>query len=475
MNNKDKKNRRILIIDDNEAIHGDFRAVLGGINSNAVNVTQEEAVIFGVESNSPKGLDFEIDSVFQGKEGLEKIQQALKEGRPYAMAFVDVRMPPGWDGIETIQRIWAEYPQLQVCICTAYSDYSWHDLITQLGQTDKLLILKKPFDNVEVRQIAISLVEKWHLNQIAQLKQEQLEERVKERTAELEAANDLLEKDIAKRKKVEEELEQSQKELIEVAHKAGMAEAANAAKSDFLANMSHELRTPLHIILSFAGFGIKEHAAAKPEKLLDYFQRIRQSADSLLTLLSDLLDLAKLELNKMAFNFQPTLVSELICSVAHEFESLALEQDLTIQCDTSDFDEHITLDVEKTKQVLRNLLSNAIKLSPKQAEIKIDLNRTDTSIVISVSDQGPGIPADELEVIFDKFVQSSKTKSGTGGTGLGLAICSEIVEAHKGRIWAQNNPDGGAVFSFEIPIDSEDDTNPELLLEDALAASKVQN
>lgn len=178
------KNRRILVIDDNEDIHKDFRAVLSAdaAEVDAVSVSDEEEAIFGSDSSGSTAgqLNFSIDSAFQGQEGLEKVRKALEKGDPYAMAFVDVRMPPGWDGVETIYKIWQEYPDLQVVLCTAYSDYSWHDMINKLGQTDRLLILKKPFDNVEVRQMACSLTEKWdvlyNLDQLVQQRTEQIAE-----------------------------------------------------------------------------------------------------------------------------------------------------------------------------------------------------------------------------------------------------------------------------------------------------------
>jgi putative two-component system response regulator len=160
---KNKTNRRILVIDDHEAIHADYRAILGAADIHPINVDEEEAALFGAALNSPKQAYFELDSAFQGREGLEKVQQSLQAGRPYAMAFVDVRMPPGWDGVETVQRIWQVDPQLQVVICTAHSDYSWREMIRKLGKTDQMLILKKPFDNIEVHQMASSLTQKWDL------------------------------------------------------------------------------------------------------------------------------------------------------------------------------------------------------------------------------------------------------------------------------------------------------------------------
>ena len=173
VNNEDKnRNRRILIIDDNEAIQKDFQTILGQADTNTSTLDKAKNDIFEKEADTIQQY-FEVDSAFQGQEGLEKIMQAEKEGRPYIMAFVDVRMPPGWDGIETIKRIWEKKPDLQIIICTAYSDYSWHDMINELGQTDRLLILKKPFDNIEVRQLACALCEKWELlNNLDQLVQQ---------------------------------------------------------------------------------------------------------------------------------------------------------------------------------------------------------------------------------------------------------------------------------------------------------------
>src|SRR5205814_2894139 len=123
-------------------------------------------LLFGTVQQE-ESAHFSIDSAFQGQEGLELVKRSLAEKDPYEVAFVDVRMPPGWDGIETISRIWAIYPELQVVICTAYSDYSWEDITGQFGHSDSVLILKKPFDNIEVLQMAHALVKKWFLTQQA--------------------------------------------------------------------------------------------------------------------------------------------------------------------------------------------------------------------------------------------------------------------------------------------------------------------
>jgi len=251
---------------------------------------------------------------------------------------------------------------------------------------------------------------------------------------------------------------------IELEKAKKMAEAANNAKSAFLSNVSHELRTPMHGILSFASFGIKKHATANPDKILDYFKKIRHCGETLLTLLNELLDLAKLESGKTTFKFRPANLSSLINIVRGECDLLVLEHNLTIRCENLEANKKITLDADKIKQVLRNLLNNAIKFSPEGGTIDVISSRKDESIIVSVRDQGAGIPENELDSIFGKFVQSSKTKASAGGTGLGLPICREIIAAHKGRIWAENNPDKGANISFEIPLSLETNEHEEELI-----------
>jgi PAS domain S-box-containing protein len=180
-------NHRILVIDDNREIHEDLRKILIGGNSLQNHLEADEALLFGTEP--VPFTRFELDFAHQGQEGLSKLERSLTEGRPYAMAFVDVRMPPGWDGVETISRLWRADPGLQVVICTAYSDYSWNDIQRRLGHSSNLLILKKPFDNIEVIQLAHALTRKWQLTGQARARMEDLDRMVAFRTGELETAN----------------------------------------------------------------------------------------------------------------------------------------------------------------------------------------------------------------------------------------------------------------------------------------------
>src|SRR5882757_3639097 len=165
------RNQRILVIDDNSAIHFDFRKILGEPEAEDAALLAAEAEIFG----TPESTFFQIDAASQGEEGLKLVERSMEEGRPYALAFVDVRMPPGWDGIETTKRIWQVCPDLQIVICTAYSDCSWSEMHEQLRPLDRLLILKKPFDTIEVLQMANALTEKWRLLQESKTRLDDLE------------------------------------------------------------------------------------------------------------------------------------------------------------------------------------------------------------------------------------------------------------------------------------------------------------
>jgi PAS domain S-box-containing protein len=205
-----ERNQRILIIDDNPSIHDDVRKILGATAPEDSAHDDEAAELFGIEVERIDEIPFEVDSAYQGQEGLEMVRLAAESGRPYAMAFIDVRMPPGWDGIETISRIWTHYPELQVVICTAYSDYSWEEMIRKVGRTDSLVILKKPFDNVEVLQLAHTLTQKWTLSHQLRSHLRSLDNIVAARTEELQLANGRLRQEMDERAVAEVELRRSE-------------------------------------------------------------------------------------------------------------------------------------------------------------------------------------------------------------------------------------------------------------------------
>jgi diguanylate cyclase len=178
---------RVLTIDDSPAIHGDFKKILTGRRARELDT--EEALLLGEAPPERAESAFELDSALQGKAGVELVRRARDQGRPYALAFVDMRMPPGWDGLETIERLWEVDHDVQVVICSAYTEYSWEELQKRLGRSDRLIILKKPFEPIEVLQLATAMSRKWQNEALLRRQVEDLERIVAARTRGLEAAN----------------------------------------------------------------------------------------------------------------------------------------------------------------------------------------------------------------------------------------------------------------------------------------------
>jgi signal transduction histidine kinase len=457
-----ERNNRILVIDDNHAIHADVRKILcPQISETAVSLNALENALLGNSAPAAAAVPaahFIVDSTYQGREGLARVQQALAAGNPYAMAFVDVRMPPGWDGVETTRELWKVAPDLQVVICTAYSDYSWEEMLAKIDASDRLVILKKPFDPIEVLQLANALSEKWNLLRQTKAHAEELERRVRLRTADLEATNAALQQEISRRAQVEADLQRAKES----------AENADRAKSAFLANMSHEVRTPMNGVIGMANLLLTSSLSAEQR---DLAETLCQSSETLLRIINDILDFSKIEAGRLALEFIDFDLTEHLELAFDLNADVAARKglELVMQIDPA-VPRLVRGDPVRLRQIVLNLLGNAIKFT-QQGEVVMTVTRTavrtdGVGLRFEISDTGIGIPAKTQECLFQPFVQAdSSTTRKYGGTGLGLAICKRLTELMRGQIGVVSRPGHGSAFWFTVELGEASLAEPLLALE----------
>jgi signal transduction histidine kinase len=414
MSNSEKETtHRILIIDDNPSIHKDFQTILLD-EEESTTLSRLRSEVFGQnDKKSPAKSVYELDFASQGKEGCEKIRVACSESRPYELAFVDMRMPPGWDGLKTIEHIWQIDPKVQVVICTAYSDYSWGEITERLGRSENLLILKKPFDSAEVAQLASALTEKWVLARRASLKMEQLEQMVKERT------------------------EKQTELLIKV-------DNINKELKDFASIVSHDLKAPLRGIKSLATWILDDCSDKIGEQGKEQMNLLLGRVERMYNLIDGVLQYSRAgrtEEKIVQVNLNDFIPEAIDMLVPPQNISITIENTLpVIEC----AETHVM-------QLFQNLLSNAIKYVDKpQGLIKIDCIEQDGSWKFSIADNGPGIEEKHFDKIFKMF-QALSVSEDFEGTGVGLTIAKKIVELYGGNIWVESEIGKGSTFFFTLP------------------------
>ena len=442
-------NRRILLIDDTPSIHADFRKILMPPPVQTQEMDAMEATLFGSET-APTRVTVELDSAYGGQEGLGKLKWALDQQRPYALAFVDMRMPEGWDGAQTIEHLWQADPRLQVVVCTAYSDYSWDELLDRLQAHDRVLILKKPFDNVEVQQMANTLLAKWDMTERASLQMNHLEH--------------LVQREVDERKQLESQLVQSEK---------------LASLGQLAAGVAHEINNPIGFISSNLGtldgyfqqlqemldaYGQAEtliQAGEWAERLqqvrerieLDFLREdipllIKESKDGINRvgrIVRDLKDFSRVDANQewQWINLQQGIESTLNI-VANELKYKAdVLREYKVLPDIECLPSQIN-------QVFMNLIVNASQaIGPERGTLTLRTGHAAQSVWIEVQDTGSGIAPQNLQKIFDPFFT---TKPVGQGTGLGLSLSYGIIKKHRGEITVRSEVGVGTTFRVELPI-----------------------
>lgn len=404
-------NRRILLVDDNLSIHDDFRRILVPTKT-ADHLDDAAAALFGAaaEPQAVQSDVFELDYAQQGQEACEKAAVAVAAGRPYALAFVDMRMPPGWDGLTTIGKLWEIDPELQVVICTAYSDRSWSEIQAALTARDRWLVLKKPFDKVEVLQLAQALTEKWHLTRLSRLQLATLEEHVNVRTDQL-------------------------RQAVQV-------------KNEFLANVSHELLTPMNGIL-----GMLEMLG---EGTLDQDQTAclndaRTCAEGLGQLLRQIVAFNQAEAGTLALDPLPFAPATLLAEVAAAYRARALHKGLALVTHVAPtLPAIVRAPASVIREILVVLLDNAVKFTAR-GSITVRVAGDTERLCFTVQDTGIGLTQEQLAWITVPFAQVDGGLSRRNtGIGLGLPLAKRLATSLGGELTLSSLAGSGTTVTFSV-------------------------
>ena len=435
---------RILVVDDNPDIHADFRKILAPPTVVASELAAAASALFNRAPAPSSKQWFDLDTASQGRDALEMVKTALGAGRPYEVAFVDMRMPPGWDGLETIVHLWEAQPNLQTIICTAYSDHSWEDINKRLNQSDRFLILKKPFDNVEVHQLASALTS---------------------------------------RARVERELAESTRRLVETSRHAGMAEIATGVLHN-VGNVLNSVNVSATLLadrirrskVSLLGKTVQLLAAHKSDlaAFLTQDPNGRQLPEFLKSLAEHLgveqtalIDEAEALIKNVEHIKEIVSMQQSYSKVAGLLEpvppTLLIEDTLRLKAPSlarhridivRDFGEAppVIVDKHKTLQILINLVGNAKYAinhhegSEKRLTIRIRTT-PDGRVSIAVEDTGMGIPAENLTKIFQYGFTTKKE-----GHGYGLHSAANAAKEMGGSLTAASEGSGrGAIFTLLLP------------------------
>jgi len=440
-------NNRLLIVDDNASIHEDFRKILGGPSADAT-LASAEALLFGETAKVARVFDLTMAS--QGEEAIELLRQGMDAGRPFALVFLDIRMPPGIDGVETARRLWALDPDLPIVICSAYSDYSWAEMAARLGPSERWILLKKPFENIEVLQMATALVETRALQQVARARQADLEALVAERTATLTATLSRLEASAAAQARADEEKRELERKLEQAQRLESLGVLAGGIAHDFN-----------NILTGILGRASLARLGATPAELDQHLHEIELCTRRAAELCEQM----------MAYAGQGrVLVRELsINELVQEMGGLvhaSVPRDVEFQIRLAPGEPVVRGDPTRLRQVVMNLVINgaeALGAEVRQLRLSTEtqpLSRPELAamtfsgeampgdyVIIQVSDTGSGMSPETIRRIFEPFFTTKFE-----GRGLGLCAALGIVRSHGGALDVESVPGAGSTFRVCLPM-----------------------
>lgn len=419
---------RILIADDEPNILNAYSSVLqtnGNAKSSDSGLDDLEAELFG-DKQQQSGQVYELELCQQGQQAVSAVKEAAAAGRPFSVAFLDVRMPPGINGVDAAKEIRNLDPGLNIVFVTGYSDTDPHDMAKIVPPVERLFYVAKPFQPLELQQFASALSNKWRAEQ------------------DLVTAHELLKRQYAA-------LEASNAELASAKQKA---EVASRMKTEFLANVSHELRTPLNSIIGFSEMIDNEaHGPIGNDRYRSYIRDIHTSGIHLLGVVNDILDISKIEVGEFELQEDDVDVAEIIDSSFRVVGERASRAGLRLTCDISPSLPMLRGDARRLRQVLLNLLSNSLKFTASGGSVTVRADRgRDGGLTVSVCDTGIGIAPQDMERAMTPFGQvDGRLSRNYEGTGLGLPLAKSLIELHAGRFLIESAVGKGTTVRLEFP------------------------
>jgi two-component system, cell cycle sensor histidine kinase PleC len=419
---------RILIADDEPSILNAYSSVLladAKAKQGDAGLDDLEAELFG-DSQQQAAQAYELQLCQQGQQAVAAVKAAAAEGRPFSVAFLDVRMPPGINGVETAKEIRSIDPGLNIVFVTGYSDTDPRDMARIVPPVERLFYVAKPFQPLELQQFASALSNKWRAEQDLLVAHELL----KQQYAQLQTAN------------------------VELSRAKQKAEAASRMKTEFLANVSHELRTPLNSIIGFSEMINNEaHGAIGNDKYSSYVRDIHASGQHLLGVVNDILDISKIEVGEFELQEDQVDMAETIETSLRIVHERAASAGITVTSDVASTLPALRGDARRVRQILLNLLSNSIKFTGSGGKVLVRAAGSDDGgITVSVADSGIGIAAEDIEKAMMPFGQvDGRLNRKYEGTGLGLPLAKSLTELHDGRLTLKSAVGKGTTVTLDFP------------------------
>lgn len=417
---------RILVADDEAAILEIYEdALLDDPDDDAETAALDdlEEALFGGSPQHPTGVRFELVTCRQGDEAVEAVARSQRDGRPFCVAFLDMRMPPGMDGLETAERIRELDPEINIAIVTGFSDAPFETIRKRVPPADRIFFFVKPFQLIELNQFATALCTKLRSERALKAAHDRLEVVVEQRTAELRHAKEV-------------------------------AECADRAKTHFLANVGHELRTPLNAIIGFSKLiADQQKGALGDPSYVEFAREIQSSGQHLLRLINDVLGFATAESGKLKLREGRVDLGGLLKDTLSQMGLQAQEAGVILNSDLPDDLPEVCGDEVKLRQICLNVISNAIKFTEPGGSVLVsaagDARR---GMTVSVKDTGIGIAPEDIEKALSPFCQiDSDLSRKYSGTGLGLPLAVVMAELHDGRLTLDSTQGRGTEVKLHLP------------------------